>query len=183
MERAGGRRVELTAYTLTEWQTILAGPYRHPKHHFTFAHGTVVYDPDNLCPELAAAAARALTAWPPAVADLDQLRVSVAIQRDKIAGYLERDAPLHLRFYAIGFAQLACILLVTHWDGFAVDGGKNLTRVLAHSRCPASIRESVTALLTSHDLSALAEAALTLADQCLALTGGPVDEYHGGLPR
>jgi len=60
MERIAGRRVELTMYPLPDWQNILAKPYRHPKHHYTFAHGQVLYDPEHLCAPLATMAAATL---------------------------------------------------------------------------------------------------------------------------
>lgn len=183
MERVVGRRVELTAYTLPEWQAILARPYRHPKHHYTFAHGRVLHDPDRLCAPLAELVAATLAGWRATGQQLEQLRVGVAIQHDKTAGYRERGMPLHLRYHAVGVVHLACELLVTAWDGYAVDGGKNLTRVLGDPGCPPAVQHLLQTLLTSPETGEMAAAALALCEECLALTGGPVDRYHGGIPR
>ena len=98
-------------------------------------------------------------------------------------GFREKQMPLHLRYHAVGVVHLACELLVTFWDGYAVDGGKNLTRVLGHPHCPPPIHDLLRALLTSPDTGEMVEAALALCQECLALTGGPVNQYHGGIPR
>jgi hypothetical protein len=184
MERVGGRRVELTAYPLERWQALLSQPYSHPKHHYTFAHAQVLFDPESLCPDLRRTAENVLASWPPASAEtLAEMRNGVAIQHDKIAGFREKNMPLHLRLLAEGFAILACLLLVTAWDGYGVDAGKNLTRVLGHPECPPDIRATLTTLLSSGDTEEMADAALSLCDRCLELTGGPIDSYQGGIPR
>ena len=184
MERAGDRRVELTAYTREAWTVILRAPYRHPKHHFTFVHGRALFDPKTLLPELRDTARSVLKAWPPASAEtLAEMRNGVAIQRDKIRGFREKGMPLHLRLYAEGFALLACGLLATARDGYSVDAGKSLTRLLDDPECPADVKASLTVLLSSPNTEEMAHEALKLADRCLDLTGGPVDSYHGGIPR
>ena len=183
MERVAGRRVELTAYPLPEWQAILAKPYAHAKHHYTFAHGSVLYDPEHLCPALAQTAATFLARWQASPEQLAWLRLCLMIQHDKTMGFREKQMPLHLRYHAIGIVHLACELLVTFWDGYAVDGGKNLSRVLGHPQCPAVIKELLRALLTSPDSGEMVVSALALCQECLALTGGPVNQYHGGIPR
>ena len=183
MERVNGRRVELTVYPLARWQEILCKPYQQPKHHYTFAHGRVLYDPEELCASLTATAATTLVNWHSSAEQLEALRVGLAIQHDKTLGFMERKMPLHLRYHAIGVVHLACELLVTRWDGYAVDGGKNLTRVLAHPDCPADIKTLLQKLLASPQTSEMADAALDLCRRCLALTGGAVESYHGGIPR
>ncbi len=183
MERVTGRRVELTIYPLPEWQAILAGPHRQPKHHYTFAHGRVLYDPEHLCDDLATAAATTLASWQASPEQLAWLRLCLAIQHDKTMGFREKQMLLHLRYHAVGVVHLACELLVTFWDGYAVDCGKNLTRVLGHLHCPPAIQELLRTLLTSPDTGEMAEAALALCEECVALTGGLVNQYHGGIPR
>jgi len=111
------------------------------------------------------------------------LRVGLVIQHDKALGFREKHMPLPLRYHAIGMVHLAYELLVTWWDGYAVDGGKNLTRVLRHPQCPPVMQTLLRTLLTSPDTQEMAEMALALCQECLALTGGPVNSYHGGIPR
>jgi len=184
MERVGGRRVEVTAYPLERWQEILGRTYSHAKHHFTFAHGRELFDPESLLPRLRETAEGVLSTWPPASeATLAEMRNGVAIQRDKIAGFREKQLPLHLRMYTQGFALLACGLLATARYGHSVDAGKNLTRLLKDADCPPDIKALFTELLGGLDERAMTEAALTLADRCLDLTGGPVESYHGGIAR
>jgi hypothetical protein len=184
MERIDGRRVEVTAYPLDRWTDLLAKPYSHPKHHFTFAHGTPLHDPESLLPALRETAARVLARWPAAPsADLAEMRNGVAIQRDKIEGFREKGMPLHLRMYAEGFALLACGLLATARYGRSVDAGKNLSRLLADAELDQDLKDMFTTLLASTDNHAMADAALALADRCLALTGGPVDSHNGGIVR
>ena len=183
MERIGGRRVELTVYPLESWQTILMKPYLHPKHHYTFAHGRVLYDPENLCASLSAAASATLAGWKSSGEQVEALRVGLAIQHDKTLGYKERAMPLHLRYHAIGVVHLACELLVTLWDGYAVDGGKNLTRVLSHPNCPPDVKTLLENILSRTHTSEMADAAIALCRRSLELTGGAVNSYHGGIPR
>ncbi len=183
-ERVAERRVELTVYPLEQWQEILSRPYRHPKHHYTFAHGRVVYDPENLFPALSELGATVLaSSWDAGPERIESLRNIVAISHDKTLGYREKNQPLHLRYLAIGCVHATCELLVTLWDGYAVDGGKNLTRVLNHPDCPASIKNSLTKLLSSPDTNGMADAANTLCQQCLEYSGGPLTSFRGGIPR
>ena len=124
MERIAGRRVELTVYPLPKWRALLAKRYRHPKHHYTFAYGHVLYDPEHLCTALATLAAATLAHWHASREQLAWLRLCLVIQRDKTMGCREKQMPLHLRYKAIGIVHQACELLVTFWDGYGVDGGK-----------------------------------------------------------
>lgn len=121
MERVSGRRVELTAFPLDRWHEILHKQHNHPKHHYTFVYGRVLFDPEQLCPTLSSIAAEVLTTWKASTEEIDELRNGVAIQHDKILGYREKEMHLHVRLYAVGFAILACRLLATVWDGYAVD--------------------------------------------------------------
>ncbi len=184
MERIGGRRVELTVYPLEKWRDILAAPYHHAKHHFTFAKGMPLHDPEALLPELGATAERVMVEWPPASEEtIAEMRNGVAIQRDKIAGFRQKGMALHLRMYAQGFSLLACGLLATARYGHSVDAGKNLTRLLGDPDLPTEVKELFAALLGSTDEGEMADASLALANWCLELTGGPVDSYNGGIPR
>jgi hypothetical protein len=51
-ERFGDRRVELTFFSRSKWETVLKHDARHPKHHFTFMHGEIIHDPEGLCEEV-----------------------------------------------------------------------------------------------------------------------------------
>ena len=93
MERVARRRVELTVYGLETWQSILSKPYRMPKHHFTFANGAVIFDPEGLCPQLAETARNVLESWPPlSDSERSSLRCGLAIQHDK-----HRKIPIEIR--------------------------------------------------------------------------------------
>ena len=183
-EQVENRRVELTVYPLDQWQDILSRPYHHPKHHYTFAHGRVLYDPEGLCPALCELGLRVLNSnWEVSPERIEWLRLVVAVSHDKTLGCREKNQLLHLRYLAIGCVHATCELLATLWDGYAVDGGKNLTRVLNHPACPTGIKDSLTKLLSSPDTNEIADAASILCQQCLEYTGGPLDSFRGGIPR
>jgi hypothetical protein len=184
MERIAGRRVELTVYGLETWQGILCRPYRMPKHHFTFANGTVLFDPEGLCPILGETARSVLASWPPlSTEERSSLRCGLAIQHDKTLGYRQKRLPMHARYHAIGLIHLVLDLLVRQWDGYAVDGGKNLTRVLKAPECPNDVKSLVRKLLSSPETDEMVDAAVQLCQRTFELTGGPVNENNGGIPR
>jgi len=184
MERVAGRRVEVTVYSLETWQGILSEPYRMPKHHFTFANGTVLFDPEGLCAQLSDTARSVLASWPPlSDEERSSLRCGLAIQHDKTLGYHEKDLPMHARYHAIGLIHLVLDLLVREWDGYAVDGGKNLTRVLDAPECPGDVKLLIQRLLSSPETDDMVNAAVQLCQRTFELTGGPVAENNGGIPR
>ena len=143
----------------------------------------MLFDPENLCGQLSKLAAPILAAWHISAEELERLRNDLAIQQEKTMGFREKNMPLHLRFYANGIVYQVCDFLVRIWDGYAVDGGKNLTRVLENPECPQAIKESLRTLLTGTDLDEMADTAVNLCRLILEETGGPVNSYHGGIPR
>ncbi len=184
MERVGGRRVEVTVYSLETWQKILSKPYRMPKHHYTFANGRVLFDPEQLYEDLAEIARSVLASWPPVPEDeRASLRCGLTIQHDKTLGYREKRLPMHARYHAIGLIHLVLDLLVRQWDGYAVDGGKNLTRVLTSTECPEDVRTLIQRLLSPCETNEMVDLAAKLCERTFEMTGGPVNLHNGGIPR
>ena len=183
MERIGDRRVELTAFPLEEWQRILSSTGPHPKHHYSFIHGTVLHDPENLLDELRACAERSIGGFTATAEQIELSRYGVAIQIDKLQGYVEQQNALQTRFHAVGAIHAICDLLSRFWSGYALEGAKNLDAVLAHPKCPGSLATDLGTILTSLSTEETVSCALSALRMALALTGGEVSKFRGGIPR
>ncbi len=98
-------------------------------------------------------------------------------------GYLEKHLTMHARYHAIGLIHLVLDLLVRQWDGYAVDGGKSLTRVLASTECPEDVRTLIQRLLSPCETYEMVDIAAKLCERIFEMTGGPVNFHNGGIPR
>lgn len=183
MERSGNRRVELTAFTLDEWHEILSSTGAHPKHHYSFIHGGIVHDPENLLNGLRASAIDSIAKFRASNDQLELSRYGVAIQIDKLRGYVESGNALQSRFHAIGAIHAICDLLSRTWSGYALEGAKNLDTVLGDPNCPRVLKENLTTILTTDSDAEMVRCALNALHTTLELTGGDMPTFRGGIPR
>jgi hypothetical protein len=74
--------------------------------------------------------------------------------------------------------------LPQHWLMERIAGrGKNLTRVLKAPECPDDVKSLIRKLLSSPETDEMVDAAVQLCQRTFELTGGPVNENNGGIPR
>lgn len=183
MERVDNRRIELTAFPLEEWQRILSSTGPHPKHHYSFIHGTALHDPEDLLADLRKSAERSIGNFTASDEQLELNRYGVAIQIDKLQGYVEQQNVLQTRFHAVGAIHAICDLLSRFWMGYSLEGAKNLDTVLAHPECPRSLASDLRTILTSSSTEQMVNCALSALQTTLELTGRAVIAFRGGIPR
>lgn len=183
MERVGNRRIELTAFPLDEWRQVLFSPGPHPKHHYSFIHGTVLHDPENLLSELRRSAEHSISSFIASDEQIELSRYGVAIQIDKLQGYVEKQDVLQTRFHAVGAIHAICDLLSRLWLGYSLEGARNLDTVLAHPKCPTSLASDLRTILTGSSTEQMVTCALSALATTLELTGGAVTTFRGGIPR
>jgi hypothetical protein len=182
-ERFGDRRVELTFFSRPKWETVLKHDALHPKHHFTFMHGEIIHDPEGLCEEVREIAFK--TRWRFKATDdqIEHLRYILSIGKDKQRGFLSRGQMGHAHMAAVGNLFNSTELLCRFWEGYSLTGGHNINLVLAHPRSTATVRESIRLLTESFEPKEMARHAIALIDETLALTGGDILSFRGGIPR
>lgn len=183
MERVGNRRIEVTAFPLEEWRQILSSTGSHPKHHYSFIHGAVLHDPEDLLRELRRSAEHSISSFTATAEQLELSRYGVAIQIDKLQGYVEQQNVFQTRFHAVGAIHAICDLLSRSWIGYSLEGAKNLDTVLAHPSCPSRLASDLRTILTGSSTEQMVSCALSALETALELTGGAVITFRGGIPR
>jgi hypothetical protein len=176
-------RVELSVKSYDEWVDILGAPYSpHAKHHYSFVNGHVLFESENLLKNLRELARQTLSTWPKPDPLVERKRYELVINRDKFLGYQQREMFNHCRFLTSGTVFLVCETLVRYLDGYSVDGGKNLDRILSSEKVPDKVKELILSLLSrgnDADLHLIADELTSLVHE---LTGGTVTSLNGGIP-
>jgi len=98
-------------------------------------------------------------------------------------GYLEQQDMLQTRLHAVGAVYAICELLARAWLGYALTSAKNFGIVMNHPLCPGELEADLREILTTSSTPKMAEHALRALKSALAVTGGDITKFRGGIPR
>lgn len=183
MEKLDETRIELTVYTYEKWLSILAKPYKHPKHHYTFASGKLVYDSDSLHNQLKNTAMSTLNNWPRLLeAELEALKNDIVIQYDKMLGRTEKRQPGYSRIHHTGLICSICDYIIKSEQGFSIDATKNIEYVLNQSNCSENLKTKLKIALTDNCYTTAVEFAADFYLTCCEEINLDIKQWHGGIP-